>query len=259
MTATFQVRFTNPHDFIAEAMADHDRDAIAARILRMTTRKGHATIGDISADDAPAQAGDRRPAVWWRLMFVETAYLNDQGQLVICSIYCGTIFTGEPLYKLPEADVRRIKSEATNNRAREAARMIAVACSKLPDIEIRGGALAHEEGPWTAAPGNDIESLEPLVCATCWRAIYWSNGTWRHRDPAQLTPEESGLDVVVRIVSNRDEAYVVEPCRYCAGEPRKPDPFNPGTFIVCERCQTSPGERVTLHHLADPEEAGRKL
>lgn len=232
--APFEVHFTHPDPWVRDLEKDAAAGAIDHNVVRTAVTSSPAHWSQ--APGSPQRAFDTRPMVWHRSRYVEASYVA-RGQMVKLSAYCGIAWSAA--HDEPESS--RPWSEATGLLIQAAARRVLVAMSRIPDLDVRNGESLHLHAadPWVAGVQEQIDPLPELNCATCLQPVYYANGLWRHRG------------------DSRAEAFDRDVCPECDG--RLEVPGLRGRMRRCGRCAMSPGEILILNHLADPDEAGRKI
>lgn len=238
MTTAHEVHFTSVPAFIEELRKDHADIAILGNVVRLAVTNGEAHIGHITG-----RPGEQGAIPGWRTRFVECSYIA-RDQLVKVSAYAGVDWTGgaQRLFRpTPNSTV----VDDTKQKVAELGRKLQAVLYALDGIEIRGGGLYLENGFWMAEPSHDIEDLPALVCATCLRDIYFANNAWRHREADTGETDTQQL----QWKKGQAECFAVDVCSECRGVK---------SGRACGLCFGS-GKRLTIHHLADPEQEGRTV
>lgn len=233
-TSMFEVRFTNPDDWIEELKADAwemgspgaGRVGIEDRIVRVAMTTGPTTLEEIGYDGSYRPGGER-VAHHCRSWYVEASYISSRRQLVKLSAYCGWAFKDGP-----RANGRYVgQNEATELKVRETAYKLQAAINSL-GLEARGGGLFIEAGIWTASAETVLVSPPAVSCRHCGGAIHYASGAWRH-------------------ANGEAEIYVEEECPECGGAKKVIDH---GRERACPACRLSPrpGWVLRRQHAAEP-------
>lgn len=234
-TTAREVHFTSIPAFLDELRADHAAGEIVGNLVRLAVTNGEATESHITG--RPAQPG---VIPGWRTRYVECSYVSARDQLVKVSAYAGADWIGGEQRRFrPTAN--STVSQDTRQKVAELGRQLQAALYVLDGLTVRGGGLYLENGFWTADPDHTIEDLPALMCATCLRDIYFANAAWRHAE----------ADQVENLVWKKGDpqCYVSRPCPECRGK-RGERP--------CGGCFGSL-VKLTVHHVADPEQEGRQV
>lgn len=185
-TATsYDVRFTEADDWLTEVARDFADGQVLRNLVRLATREGAVTVAMIEPD----RAFDDRVSPACRGQYLEAAYQKADGQLVKLSRFVGWT------WKHPDCPERREHNERTMERLSTQARRVQAALAQLTGLEVRGGALYVEEGPWTAHPEESIRAVPEILCRFCDEAIHFANQAWRHtrtNNPAFTVDESCG-------------------------------------------------------------------
>lgn len=187
--STYGIRFNDVDAFLEDLTKDAKRGAVQDDILRLAIVTQRASVGDVyRADPERKDKGnleyfDDRQSSYDKVL-VEAAYIA-RGQSVKFSRICGvTTDLDGPLF------ARATPGQRTwaDTRVRECAGAVDELVNKIQretqglDLDIRGGGLYIESGPWHASQSTKIESFPKSTCAHCGIEIYFANGHWRGPD-----------------------------------------------------------------------------
>lgn len=255
MTAgpTFEVRYTELDLFLQELRQDAEAHAIADDLVRLAVRNGSATLGQVMRRRIE---GDDKTVMGWRTRFVLASYVSTRGQLHTLSAYCGVDWLGlegGDGLRERQAGIRARISADTAHAVQVAGYRLQSAVQNL-GLELRGGGLYIQQGEYLQDPDEGLEAVEGMICATCLREIYLAGDeSWRHR----LADRAEVPDGVLVWHRGRADAQLEVICPRCYGSRQIAGPG--GRERRCPDCMTSPGVRLTTHHLADPELEGRLI
>ena len=226
------LRFIRPEEFIEELRLDLAAGGVEDRIVRLAQFEQQATQGEIE----PRRGYDTRAALGWHVVWIECSYVSSRHQLVKLSRRVGCRWLGEDSQRLGRPTSTGAEASAeVELRAKEVYRNLRRPLEEMrtPEgerLDLRGGGLYVEEGPWAAPPEAVIETPAPEACATCKAEIYFANNQWRHKS------------------SGRAEVLEEGDCGGCDGTgeqgPRR---------RRCAHCGGSGRALNALHHYADPE------
>lgn len=199
--------------------------------VRLDTEDDVIQAGIVRVAVVSGHAPGKAPPAVAQSWYVESSYVSGRQQLVKLSLYAGWKWT-----RAVRDEQERKHNEKIDLEIRELLLKIQAGLQKVPNIRLRGGSLVEAHDIWQPEPNAQITSPDELVCATCQEAIYFANEEWRH--------QQSKLAAV----------YEAKVCPAC--NDTREVPFRPGRRRVCPRCLL--GQPKDLHHLADPEKAGRR-
>lgn len=238
MTSTFsstEVRFSRPDEFLRELAYSVDHDAVDYKIVRLAVVTEQGTQGDLIPGMKGFPDGDRPLHPDIKARWLQVGYTS-RGQLVKLSAFLGLHRDGADL-----DDRWRTRNCETSDRELELVRTMTEGIEAHKGLEIRDGGLHGESPNWRAH--EDIAAPQDVaqLCITCLEPIYHANGAFRHK------------------ATKRAEAYDEAPCPACKGSRAVPSRDYPGEYDRCRACETTPGVKLTLNHLADNEIEGRKV
>lgn len=185
---TYEVRFTDPDAFLADLMADAKRGSVEDEILRLSIVKQPASVGDVyradpdRADKGDLEAFDKRRSSYDKRL-VEASYIA-RGQMVKLSVTCGiTIDLDAGILGKASENNRQFAADRTRECAEALNELVNKILRRVEplNLDVRGGGLYVEAGPWHHTAESAIESFPEERCATCHAAIRFANGDWRHQ------------------------------------------------------------------------------
>lgn len=223
-------RGTDPEAFITRALRDARNHAIDDDEICIAVVGGMATIREV--EGCWSAGGERLNTLYVRRV-VEASYFK-RGKLIKLSVYCGVTLrkdVTEPEYIAAGLELASRCADAIRETGGKLRRRLG-ALQDLGIEIVNGHSNVIDEAMWSAGPESLIEPLEDVVCASCATPIRWFHDAWRH---------EGG----------RAEAYDEVPCPRCGGS-------RDDNGRRCRSCMASPGIRLVLNHVADPEEAGKQ-
>ena len=173
--SVYEIRFTDPVDYIRELTADARQGVIEDGIVRLAIINAPASLEQI---EGKPTAGGHRTSPWFRAKYVASSYLA-RGQLIKLSAYCGVSYIGQEEPKELQLQLMRECAQALQENLRKVQRPL----EKLEGIDLRGGGLYVEDPtePWLAPFLAAIEPLPQPVCKHCHALIYYANEAWRHK------------------------------------------------------------------------------
>lgn len=241
MTATFSsqaVRHSRPDEFLREL--DLNAEIVLDSIVRMDvitdvgyTHQLMPSIGRNTPDDTALPVGIE--ARWLH------AGYSARGQIYELSAFIGLVGDLEkpPRNIRSHIEAWRTKNRETSERELELVRQLEAGIKAHGRLEIRTGGLHGEDPGWRAH--EDIAAVaQARLCITCIQPIHFSNNAWRHDS------------------DGRAELYDEAPCATCKGTRAVPS-RRKGDYEKCQDCLLTPGIKLTLSHLADPDREGRTV
>jgi len=181
---TYEVRFTDVDSFLDDLERDAKRDAIEGGIVRLAVVNRPASEQQVSDafESGFNPNGDSHNPLY-RVKTLQVAYLA-RGQMVKLQHDCGIALSEGAATRFGQhyadagVEITRRCAEALLEAANKVQRKL----ESIDGLELRGGGLFVEDGPWKADADHAIQSLGKQTCATCGGVIYYSNNAWRHYD-----------------------------------------------------------------------------
>lgn len=243
MTSTFaslEVRFSRTDEFLNELALAVKDEAVDYNIVRLAVVSQQGTKGDLNPNLFGTPDGNKPLHPTIKAHWLEAGYTS-RGQMVKLSALLGLVKDGAvPNETEPSIEAWRTKNRETSERELELVRQLEAGIKAHGRLEIRTGGLHGEDPGWRAH--EDIAAVaQAQLCITCIQPIHFSNGQWRHDS------------------DGRAELYDEASCPKCKGSRAVPSRDYPGEYDRCRDCTTTPGVKLTLNHLADPEQEGRKV
>lgn len=248
MTATFSsqaVPHSRPDEFLREL--DLNVDIVFDNIVRlaMVTEEGYESDLNPNISRHSRDNDALHPSI--KARWLQGGYVA-RGQMYPFSALCGLVADlVNPCARVKKnLDLWATRNRQTSEREQELIRLLRAGIEKHRNadgtclLEIRTGRLTGEDPGWRAH--EDIAAVaQAQVCITCIQPIRFSNAQWRHED------------------TGRAEVYDESPCPACNGSRAVASRRFKGEYDRCQACLTTPGVKLTLSHLADPEHEGRKV
>lgn len=181
---TYEVRFTNVDAFLDDLKADAKSGAIEAGIVRLAVVNFPASDQNVSDafGDGFNPHGDRHNHLY-RTKAVQASYLC-RGQLVKLTAECGIALADNVAERFGQqyADAGIERTRQCAERVQEVSQKLLKAVDGIDGLDVRGGGLFVEDGPWRGDADHAIEALPQERCATCQCVIYYSNHAWRSKE-----------------------------------------------------------------------------